>query len=174
LQFFNKIQWYVFWNCIFSFFEGFIVNGVINVIIPALEKRYELSSSKSAVIASANDFGAVILYMFVGYFGEQRHKPKLMAVGILLMSLGSIIFAFPHYIGETYKYTISGLFEVIQNTCDNSILDYISEMDETAIYEMKDLCRTDIYKVVAGRKMYIEDYDFLRRVSHNKIIIDHC
>ena len=43
LQFFNKIRWIVFWQCVFNFFEDFIVNGVVTVIIPALEKRFNLS-----------------------------------------------------------------------------------------------------------------------------------
>ncbi|XP_022334492.1 solute carrier organic anion transporter family member 4A1-like isoform X2 [Crassostrea virginica] len=107
LQFFNKIQWNVFWQCIFNFFEGFIVNGVVNVIIPALEKRYNLSSQRSAIIASGNDFGAFIFFVFVGYIGERVHKPKLMAAGVLVMSLGSFIFLLPHFIGEKYHYTLS-------------------------------------------------------------------
>ncbi|CAG2204508.1 SLCO4A [Mytilus edulis] len=107
IQRLNSIRWHVFWQCIFNFFEGFIVNGVVNVIIPALEKRYELSSSKSAIIASANDFGAFVLLIFIGYFGERRHKPKLMGAGILLMAFGCLVFSLPQFIGEKYAYTIS-------------------------------------------------------------------
>ncbi|XP_076095973.1 solute carrier organic anion transporter family member 4A1-like isoform X2 [Mytilus galloprovincialis] len=105
----NSIRWHVFWQCIFTFFDGFIVSGVVNVIIPALEKRYELSSSKSAIIVSANDFGAFVLLIFLGYFGERRHKPKLMGAGILLMAFGCLVFSLPQFIGEKYAYTISGL-----------------------------------------------------------------
>lgn len=108
IQWFNTIRWHVFFQCIFNFFEGFIVNGVINVIIPALEKRYELSSSKSAIIASANDFGTFILLLLVGYFGEKRHKPRLMGLGILIMSVGCFLFSVPHFVGDRYVYTISG------------------------------------------------------------------
>ncbi|XP_062617844.1 solute carrier organic anion transporter family member 4A1-like [Saccostrea cucullata] len=107
LQFFNTIQWNVFWQCVFNFFEGFIVNGVVNVIIPALEKRYSLSSKRSAIIASANDFGAFIFFIFVGYIGERVHKPKLMAAGVLVMSLGSFLFLLPHFIGEKYHFILS-------------------------------------------------------------------
>ncbi|XP_076095972.1 solute carrier organic anion transporter family member 4A1-like isoform X1 [Mytilus galloprovincialis] len=103
----NSIRWHVFWQCIFTFFDGFIVSGVVNVIIPALEKRYELSSSKSAIIVSANDFGAFVLLIFLGYFGERRHKPKLMGAGILLMAFGCLVFSLPQFIGEKYAYTIS-------------------------------------------------------------------
>ena len=95
LQFFNKIRWIVFWECVFYFFEGFIVNGVVNVIIPALEKRYNLSSQRSAIIASGNDFGAFIFFVFVGYIGERVHKPKLMAA-VYWWCLSEVIFFFCH------------------------------------------------------------------------------
>ena len=97
------------WQCVFNFFEGFVVNGVINVVLVALEKRYSLPSSKSGVIASSNDFGAIVCVTLVGYFGEQRHKPKLIGTGILLMAIGCFVFALPQFIGEKYEYTISGM-----------------------------------------------------------------
>lgn len=112
MQFFNTIQWNVFWQCVFNFFEGFIVNGVVNVIIPALEKRYNLSSKRSAIIASSNDFGAFIFFLFIGYIGERVHKPKLMAAGVLVMSLGSFLFLLPHFIGKKYHYTLSGTYHL--------------------------------------------------------------
>ncbi|KAK3592931.1 hypothetical protein CHS0354_011731 [Potamilus streckersoni] len=98
---------HVFWQCVFTFFQGFIVNGVINVIIPALEKRYSLPSSRSGLIASSNDFGAFACYLFIGYFGERRNKPRIMAVGMLLMAVGSFVFSLPQFISGRYQYTIS-------------------------------------------------------------------
>ncbi|KAK3610855.1 hypothetical protein CHS0354_039126 [Potamilus streckersoni] len=117
LQRFNTIRWHVFWQCVFNFFEGFVVNGIINVIIPALEKRYALSSSRSGLIASSNDFGAFLCYFFIGYFGEQRHKPRILASGIVLMSIGCLIFSLPQFIGGKYEYTVSAA--VISNASEN-------------------------------------------------------
>ncbi|XP_052697071.1 solute carrier organic anion transporter family member 4A1-like isoform X2 [Crassostrea angulata] len=131
LQVFNKIQWNVFWQCIFNFFEGFIVNGVVNVIIPALEKRYSLSSQRSAIIASGNDFGAFIFFVFIGYIGERVHKPKLMAAGVLVMSLGSFVFLLPHFIGEKYHYTLSENNGINNSTGAMCNLDHASEQCET-------------------------------------------
>ena len=91
----------------FNFFEGFVVNGVINVVLVALEKRYALPSSKSGLIASSNDFGAVVCCVLIGYFGEQRHKPKIMGTGVLLMAAGCLVFSLPHFIGGEYKYSVS-------------------------------------------------------------------
>lgn len=108
LQSTANINFHVFWQCVFNFFQGFIVNGVINVIIPALEKRYKLSSSKSALISSSNDFGAFLLYTIGGYFGEQTFKPRFMASGIYLMSLGCLIFALPQFTSDLYQYQSGG------------------------------------------------------------------
>ncbi|KAJ8309211.1 hypothetical protein KUTeg_014085 [Tegillarca granosa] len=101
--------------------NGFIVNGIINVILPALEKRYALSSSRSGFIASGNDIGALVVLLFVGYFGERRHKPKIMAAGIFFMCFGCLLFALPQFIGDKYSYVLSGqtqnLTVVSENLC---------------------------------------------------------
>lgn len=119
LQWMNSIRWFVFWQCVINFVDGFMVYGVISVIIPALEKRYDLSSSKSGLISSANDFGAFVILIFVGYFGERRHKPRIMGVGISLLAFGSLLFSLPQFIGGRYAYTVSGrlwdLFRLITN-----------------------------------------------------------
>ncbi|XP_021348125.1 solute carrier organic anion transporter family member 4A1-like [Mizuhopecten yessoensis] len=117
LQVFNGIRWHVFWQCVFNFFEGFIVNGVINVIIPSLEKRYEMSSSRSSIIASSNDVGALIVLIFISYYGGQRNKPRIMAAGVFLMSVGSLIFSLPQFLGDKYIYTASGGTNGTQNFC---------------------------------------------------------
>ncbi|XP_021348100.1 solute carrier organic anion transporter family member 4A1-like isoform X2 [Mizuhopecten yessoensis] len=117
LQGFNSIRWHVFWQCVFNFFEGFIVNGVINVIIPSLEKRYEMSSSRSSIIASSNDFGALIVLIFISYYGGQRNKPRIMAAGVFLMSVGSLIFSLPQFLGDKYMYTVSDGSNGTQNVC---------------------------------------------------------
>ena len=78
------------------------------MVLVALEKRYSLPSSKSGVIASSNDFGSIVFSPFTGFFGEQRHKPRIMATGILIMMLGCFVFALPQFIGDEYEYTVSG------------------------------------------------------------------
>lgn len=88
-----------------GFIKGFVVPGVISAILPTLEKRYNMSSSRSSVIASAIDIGSVVLYLFVGYLGENTHKPRIVTLGGLFMALGSFVLLLPHYIGGEYKYS---------------------------------------------------------------------
>ncbi|XP_021367866.1 solute carrier organic anion transporter family member 4A1-like [Mizuhopecten yessoensis] len=103
LQRFNTIRWFVFWACVFSLFQGFIVNGVINAIISTLEKRFELPSSKSGLIVSSNDFFACFLVLVISYYGSHRHKPKIIGIGILTLGLGSFVFSLPHFMTERYS-----------------------------------------------------------------------
>ena len=108
LQFFNSIHWYVFWACVYSFIGGFVANGIISIIIVALETRYALPSSRSGMIASSSNFGAFPFLIIVGYLGDRFHKPKLMSIGTFLLSLGCLLFALPHFIGGKYQYVKSG------------------------------------------------------------------
>lgn len=63
------------------------------------------------MIASANDFGAAALLILVGYLGTYANKPRLMAAGMFLMSLGCLVFALPQFIGDEYTYSISSEYD---------------------------------------------------------------
>ncbi|XP_067681617.1 solute carrier organic anion transporter family member 4C1-like [Haliotis asinina] len=144
LQCMNTIQAHVLWQCIFNFFEGFIVNGIINVVIVALETRYALPSSLSGLISSSNDFGTFLVILPISYFGEHRHKPRLMAAGIVVMALGSLVFALPHFIGGRYEYTLSnnGMTNTSSNLClpnssrSESCLDTTSQSNWSPLYAL--------------------------------------
>ena len=109
-QVFNSIRWFVFWTCAFSLFQGFVVNGVINAIISTLEKRFELPSSKSGLIASSNDFFAFFLVLAISYYGGNRNKPKLIGIGILTLGIGSFVFSLPHFLAGEYSYGNTGMY----------------------------------------------------------------
>ncbi|XP_012943551.1 solute carrier organic anion transporter family member 4A1 [Aplysia californica] len=121
LQRCNNIRVMVIFQCIFAFIEGFLVNGVINVIILPLETRYRLSSKLSGLIASGNDFGAFVVLLFIGHVAEQRNKPRFMAGGVAVMAVGSLVFCLPHFLSGAYQHTSHGPMTTGQeNVCINS------------------------------------------------------
>lgn len=75
-------------------------SGYINSVITTIEKRFEIPSSLSGLIASSYEFGNVITVIFVSYFGSRRHIPVWIGVGAVIMGIGSIIFMIPHFIAE--------------------------------------------------------------------------
>ncbi|XP_021361731.1 solute carrier organic anion transporter family member 4A1-like [Mizuhopecten yessoensis] len=99
---FTKIQFYVVWMCLIGFVEGAAVNGIVNIILTTLEKRFNLSSSQAGLIVSSTDIGAIIFVLLVSYLGSKGHRPRWLGGGTLVMMFGSLIFIIPHIFGDTY------------------------------------------------------------------------
>ncbi len=51
-----------------------MINGFVNVVISTLERRFDLPSTKSGLIASTYDIATSSIVVFVSYYGERRHK----------------------------------------------------------------------------------------------------
>lgn len=75
-------------------------SGYINSVITTIEKRFEIPSSYSGLIASSYEIGNVITVIFVSYLGSRRHIPVWIGIGAVIMGIGSLIFMLPHFTGE--------------------------------------------------------------------------
>ncbi len=56
-------------------------SGYLNSVITTIEKRYEIPSSISGIIASMYEIGNVITVIFVSYLGSRRHIPVWIGMG---------------------------------------------------------------------------------------------
>ncbi|XP_024094864.2 solute carrier organic anion transporter family member 4A1 isoform X1 [Pongo abelii] len=103
LQVLNTPKGILFFLCAAAFLQGMTVNGFINTVITSLERRYELHSYQSGLIASSYDIAACLCLTFVSYFGGAGHKPRWLGWGVLLMGTGSLVFALPHFTAGRYE-----------------------------------------------------------------------
>ncbi|XP_069402858.1 solute carrier organic anion transporter family member 4A1 [Ovis canadensis] len=103
LQAFNTPQGFLLFLCVASFLQGMTVNGFINTVITSIERRYDLHSYQSGLIASSYDVAACLCLTFVSYFGGQGHKPRWLGWGVLVMGTGSLVFALPHFTAGRYE-----------------------------------------------------------------------
>jgi fucose permease len=83
--------------------EGFAVNGIANAALPALERQFKLPSTRSAIIPSSQDIGALIVVLFVSFIGGRYNKASWVASGSIIMAIGSFLFMVPHF-SERYVY----------------------------------------------------------------------
>lgn len=102
LQRLNTPKWFLVFLTIYSFMQGMIVTGLTAAGLTSLEKRFKLTSKQTGMIVAANDVSALILIIFISYFGGHRNKARWLGIGALVTSLGCLLFALPHVLVGKY------------------------------------------------------------------------
>ncbi|XP_032243655.1 solute carrier organic anion transporter family member 4A1 [Phoca vitulina] len=103
LQAFNTPRGFLLFLCAAAFLQGMTVNGLVSTVITSIERRYDLPSYQSGLIASSYDVAACLCLTFVSYFGGNGHKPRWLGWGVLVMGAGSLLFALPHFTAGAYE-----------------------------------------------------------------------
>lgn len=84
-----------------------IINGFINTVVTSIERRFDLRSYQAGLIASSYDIAACVCLAFVSYFGGTGHKPRWLGWGVLIMAVGSLVFALPHFTTPPYEVSLT-------------------------------------------------------------------
>ncbi|GLG98073.1 Solute carrier organic anion transporter family member [Gryllus bimaculatus] len=124
LQRFAGIKVFVFLLSFLVTLQQALSSGYINSVITTIEKRFEIPSSLSGLIASSYEIGNVITVIFVSYLGSRRHIPVWIAVGSVIMGIGSVIFMVPHFIAEPH------LSSTMTNTSSDNICRGVSVREQ--------------------------------------------
>lgn len=107
LKFLNKFRspkWFLTFLSLAAFLQGMCINGLVNVVITSIERRFGLQSAQSGIIASSYDIGSLIIMIPVSYMGGRgsSSKPRWIAGGLLCMGLGSLVWTLPHFSTDPY------------------------------------------------------------------------
>lgn len=105
LQVFNSPRWLL---ALLSFYVTVInmeLLGFRGVVVPQIEKRFNMTSTLIGSIMSTVDITCGISGIILTYYVGQRHKSKWIGYGIIIFSIGSVILSSPHFIAGTYYYS---------------------------------------------------------------------
>lgn len=100
IQRFARIKIFVLLLSLLVMMQQALSSGYINSVITTIEKRFDIPSSYSGLIASSYEIGNVITVIFVSYLGSRRHIPVWIGIGAVIMGIGSLVFMVPHFTGE--------------------------------------------------------------------------
>lgn len=101
---------------------GATVNGILHLIIPTIERRFNLRSVKSGLVSGGYDIASLICLIPVTYLGGRpdASKPRWIAVGMIIMGIGALIFSLPHFIKKASYHDQTN--EDGKSLCNNNTL----------------------------------------------------
>ncbi|XP_017153695.1 solute carrier organic anion transporter family member 5A1 [Drosophila miranda] len=121
IQRFARIKIFVLLLSLLVMMQQALSSGYINSVITTIEKRFEIPSSYSGLIASSYEIGNVITVIFVSYLGSRRHIPVWIGIGAVIMGIGSLVFMVPHFTGEPNP-GIAILNKTSDNICRSALV----------------------------------------------------
>ncbi|XP_075946064.1 solute carrier organic anion transporter family member 1C1-like [Anarhichas minor] len=87
----------------FAYFAKALTGSYMKSTITQLERRFDIPSYLIGIIDGSFEIGNLLVIAFVSYFGAKLHRPKIIAIGCILMSFGTFLIAMPHFIIDRYK-----------------------------------------------------------------------
>ena len=105
LNSFRSPRWFLVILCMAATIQGICINGLVNVVITSIERRFGLKSAETGIIASSYDIGSLIVMVPVSYFGGRlgASKPRFISLGLMCMGLGSLVWTLPHFATPVYS-----------------------------------------------------------------------
>lgn len=83
--------------CCCAFMQNVIVGGANNAILSTIEKAYYMTSVESAVFLTMYDVANIIASPIIGYFGDRKQKPKIIAMSMLGLCLAACVMVLPQF-----------------------------------------------------------------------------
>ncbi|XP_061494424.1 solute carrier organic anion transporter family member 1C1-like isoform X2 [Rhineura floridana] len=88
----------------FSFFAKALSGSYMKSVMTQIERRFEIPSFVVGLIDGSFEIGNLLVLVLVSYLGAKVHRPKVIAVGCLIMSFGSFVSVVPHFLMGHYNY----------------------------------------------------------------------
>lgn len=104
-------------------------SAYFNGIVTTLEKRFKISSQNIGIIMSAVDIVNVLGSWLISFYGGRQHRPRLLALGLILLMLYNGLVVLPHFIYGPGNTDLSNSSMILNNmSCGNKgkniILDF--------------------------------------------------
>jgi hypothetical protein len=92
----NNVALIIMCSC--ALMQNILVGGANNAILTTIERAYFMTSIESALFLSFYDVANIIASPIIGYFGDKFYKPKILAMSMAGLGLGSLLMVVPEFV----------------------------------------------------------------------------
>ncbi|XP_046852310.1 solute carrier organic anion transporter family member 4C1-like [Xenia sp. Carnegie-2017] len=103
LNFLNSSVWFIIIFGVYSTFQGIAAWAMPSLVLPSIERRFSFSSKELGIISAANDASALIVMIFISFYGDYCNKIRWMGYGAVVSGFGITMFALPHFMIGQYR-----------------------------------------------------------------------
>ncbi|XP_043569387.1 solute carrier organic anion transporter family member 1C1-like [Chiloscyllium plagiosum] len=116
------------------YFAKALSGSYMKSTITQIERRFDIPSSLIGVVDGSFEIGNLLVIVFVSYFGAKFHRPRLIAIGSMVMAIGTFLTASPHFFMGRYNYetalTFSSNLTMSTSQCSNTSKDMTTPAPE--------------------------------------------
>jgi hypothetical protein len=127
LQSCANIRMFIFICSLLSSTSSALTAGYVSSVITTIEKRFDIGSFISGLIAASVEVGCIVSVLFVSYFGGKGHIPTWMGIGAAFQGLGALIFALPHVTARRYSLSSNANSTHEENMCIPSSVHLVAD-----------------------------------------------
>ncbi|XP_030560061.1 solute carrier organic anion transporter family member 74D-like [Drosophila novamexicana] len=109
-----------------------------NGTITTLEKRYRIPSQTTSIIIVGTDISTTLTSGFLGYYAGRGHRPRYIALGLVVMAVFCVLTASPHIIYGPGEDALKLTREYVQ-------ADQLNATDDTLCQAQKSSCGQEAY-----------------------------
>ena len=84
-----------------------IVFGLVDLSINTLDTGNRLKTTERLVLSSGYDISSCLVVLFISYYGGRGNKLRWITLSSFLVGFGSLLFAFPYTVGESYEVDVA-------------------------------------------------------------------
>ncbi|XP_055341717.1 solute carrier organic anion transporter family member 3A1-like [Paramacrobiotus metropolitanus] len=112
-----------------------------NMSLSTIEKRFQIPSKTTGIIAAINDVSHIAVVLFVAHFCGRGHRPRWMFVGCLTVGIAVLIFATPELFADRWDADTSTI--VSSNSTGNKTFDKEMCLSTAQAKQIADQCIAD-------------------------------
>jgi len=98
---FHSVKFYVFCQAFINL-SYLVLGAYLKSVITSIEKRFQISSTKAGLISSGFEIGNLLVILPISYLGSRVNRPRAIGVGSIVMMIGGVLLAIPHWIFQPY------------------------------------------------------------------------